>query len=63
MYRMTNSGKLFADELTYWLINAAVLKNLNARCLYIIIMHYMEQKLFFYLILTIASIGIHLRLL
>ena len=38
MYGMTNYGKLFADELTEWLLEAG-LSNLNVRCLSIKIMH------------------------
>ena len=45
-----------------WLMNKAS-KNINARCIYIIGMHQIEQKLLFYIMLMIVYIGIHLRLL
>ena len=37
--------------------------HLNYICIYIISMHQMEQKLLFYLMLMIVSIGIHMNLL
>ena len=62
MYGMTNSGKLFADYLTEWLLEAG-LSNLNDRYLSIIFMHEMDQKLFYYLILITVSIGIQMNIL
>ena len=59
---MNNSGKLFSDELPEWLIDA-VLFNLNARCLSIISVHHMDQKLLSYIMLMTVYIGIHLKLL
>ena len=40
-----------------------VLFNHNFRCLYIIIMHDMDQKLLFYLLLMIVYIGIQMKIL
>ena len=62
MYGTTNSGNLIADELTEWL-HEAFLCNHNVRCLYIIIMHQMDQKLLFYLMLMIVSIGMRIKIL
>ena len=42
VYGMTNSGKLFFDELTQLLLEAGLF-NLNVRCLSIISMHQMEK--------------------
>ena len=61
MYGMTNSGKLFADELTEWLLEAG-LYNINVRCLSIINIHQMDQKLLYYLMLMTVSIGIQMKL-
>ena len=44
MYGITNSGNLFSDELTEWLLEAGF-TNLNVRCLSIISMHQMDQTL------------------
>ena len=62
MYGMTNSGKLFADELTEWLLEAGLF-NVNVRCLSIISMHHMDQKLLSYLMLMTVSIGIQMNIL
>ena len=43
MYGMTNSGKLSADNLIEWLLEAGLF-NINVRCLSIISMHEMDQK-------------------
>ena len=56
MYGMTNSGKLFADELTEWLKKEG-LYNHNVRCQYTISMHLMDLRLLFYLMLMIVFIG------
>ena len=48
IYGMTNSGKLFSDELTEWLIEE-VLCNNNVRCPSIISMHLMDPRLLFIL--------------
>ena len=63
MYGMTNSGKLFADELIDWFIDESGFKNSNTRCLYITSMHHMELKLLFYLMLMVVSIGINMKIL
>ena len=57
MYWMTNSGKLFADELT------EVLCNHNVRCPSIISMHLMDLRLLFYLMMMIVSTGIQMKIL
>ena len=62
MYGMTNSGKLFADELIEWLLEAALF-NINVRRLSIISMHQMDQKLLCYLMLMTVSIGIQMKIL
>ena len=62
MYGMNNSGKLFADEFTEWLLEAGLF-NHNVRYLYIISMHQMDLKLLFYLMLMILSIGIQMKIL
>ena len=62
MSGMTNSGKLFADKLTEWLLKL-VLSNLRFRCLSIISMHHNEQIFLSYLMLMNVSIGILLKLL
>ena len=59
---MTNSGKLFDDELTEWLLEAG-LSNVNVIFLSIISMHQMDQTCFSYLILMTVSIAILLKLL
>ena len=58
---MTNSGKLFSDELTQWLLEAGLF-NINVRCLSIIIMNHTGKQLF-YLMLMIVSICIVMKLL
>ena len=60
VYGITNSGKLFSDELTQWLHEAGLF-NLNFRYLSIISMHKMEKNI--YLMLIIVSIGIVMKLL
>ena len=62
MYGMTNSGKMFADELTEWLIKEG-LSNHNVRCLSIISMHLMDLRLLFYLMLMILFIGTQIKIL
>ena len=62
MYGMTNAGKLFADELPEWSLEAG-LSNINVRCLSVISMHQMEQKLLYYIMLMTVYIGILLKLL
>ena len=59
---MTNSGKLFADELTEWLIEED-LCNHNVRCPSTISMHLMDLKLLFYLMLMIVYTGIQMKIL
>ena len=62
MYGMTNYGKLFAVELTEWLLEIGNF-NHNVRCLSIISMHQMDLKLLFYLMLMIVFIGIQMNIL
>ena len=62
MYGMTNSGKLFADELTEWLLEAGFIPYINVICLSIISMHQMDNFLSYLMLMTV-SIGILLRLL
>ena len=62
MYGMTNSGKLFAGDLKKGYLKQ-YLSNHNVRCLSIISMHHMDQKLFFYLMLMIVYIGIPPKIL
>ena len=59
---MTNSGKLFADELTEWIIEEGLF-NHNSRCPYTISMHQMYLRLLFYLMLMIVSTGIQMKIL
>ena len=61
MYIMTNSGKLFSDELIEWLLEA-VLSYINVIRQSIIIMHQMDQKLLSYLMFMTVYIGILLKL-
>ena len=62
MYGMTNSGKLFADELTEWLIEEAFIQS---RCMMSIYYKYAldGSKFLFYLMLMIVSIGIQMNIL
>ena len=62
VYGITNYGKLFLMSRHNGCLKQASL-NLNFRCLYIISMHKMEQKMLFYIMLMIVSIGIYLKLL
>ena len=62
MYGMTNSGTLFSDVLTEWLLEAA-LSYLNFRFISIISMQQMDQNLLSYLMLMTVSIGILLKFL
>ena len=66
---MTNYGKLFPDELTEWLIDAVLIQSKYKLPIYYKyapygtkVMHHMEQKLLFYLLLMIMYIGIILKL-
>ena len=62
MYGMTNYGKLFlVSQKNSYL--KQLLSNMNVRCLSIISMHQMDQKLLYYPMLMTVYIGIHLRLL
>ena len=60
MYGMTYSGKLFADELTEWLIEAGFIQS---QCQMSIYYKYAPDasKLFSYLMLMIVSIGIQMK--
>ena len=63
-YEMANSGNLFADELTYWLINKTRFKKSQYQMsIYYKYMHNMEQNMLFYLMLMIVYIGKNLKLL
>ena len=62
MYGMTNSEKLFADELTEWLLEVGFINHI-VRCLSIISMHQMDLKLLSYLMLMILSFGIQMKIL
>ena len=62
MYRMTNYRKLFADELTEWLLETGFIKS---QCQMYIYYKYAPDGTNFlsYLMLMIVSIGMHLKLL
>ena len=62
IYGMTNSGKLFADELTEWLIESLFIQYQLQMSIYY---KYAPDgtKTLFYLMLMIVSICIHLKLL
>ena len=62
MYVMTNSGKLFSDELTEWLLEEGFIKS---QCQMYIYYKYSpdETKLLSYIMLMTVSIGIILKLL
>ena len=61
MYGMINSGKLFADELTEWLLEE-VLCNQNVICPSTISMNLMDPILLFYLMLMIVYTGIQMKI-
>ena len=59
---MTNSGKLFADELTEWFLESGFVQYQCQMSIYY--KYALDGKIFlFYLMLMIVSIGIHLKLL
>ena len=62
MYAITNPIKLFDDDLNKWLIESGFIKYQFQMSIYY---KYApdEKKLFLNLILMIASIGIHMKLL
>ena len=62
MYDMTNSGKLFSDELTEWLLEAGFIQY---QCQMSVYYKYAPDgaKILFYLILMTVSISIVLKLL
>ena len=62
MYGMTNSGKLFADELTEWLTEAGFIQS---QCQMYIYYRYAPDgsKIVFFLMLMIVSIGIQMKIL
>ena len=60
MYGMTNSGKLFADELTEWLLEAGLIKSKCQISTYYKYAPY-GKKLLFYLILMTVYIGMLLK--
>ena len=59
---MTNSGKLFSDVLTEWLIESGLF-NHSVRCLSIISMHHMDKTLLSYIMLVTVYIGIQMKIL
>ena len=61
MYGMTNSGMLFADELTEWLLEADFIQS---KCQISIYYKYAPDgsKLLFYLMLMVVSIGIQMKI-
>ena len=62
MYGMNNSGKLFDDELTEWLLEAGFIQS---QCQMSIYYKYAPDgsKHLSYLMLMIFSIGIHMKIL
>ena len=62
MYGMTNSGKLFDDELTKWLLEAGFIQS---QCQMSIYYKYAPDgsKILFFIILMIVSIGIQMKIL
>ena len=61
MYGIDNSGKLFADELKKWLLEASLIKY---KCKMSIYYKYAQDGfVLFYLMLMTVSIGILLKLL
>ena len=62
IYGMNNTGKLFADEVTEWVLEAGFIQS---QCQMSINYMYVpdEKKLLFYLILIIVSIVINMKLL
>ena len=63
MYVIKNSGKLFADDLTEWLINEGFIQSQCQMSIYIISMHLIDLRLLFYLMLMIVSIGTQMKIL
>ena len=61
MYGMTNSGKLFADELTEWLIKEGLCSH-NVRFQYTLSIHLMDPRLLLYLILMTVYTGIEMNI-
>ena len=62
MYIMTNSGKLFADELTKWLLEAGfILYQFQMSIYYKYALD--EKKMLSYLMMMTVSIGILMKLL
>ena len=59
---MTNSGKLFADELTEWLLEVGFIQSKCQMSIYYKYAPY-GKKLLSYLMLMTVSIGILLKLL
>ena len=62
MYGMTNSGKLFADELTEWLLEAGFIQSQCQMSIYYKYAPY-GSKCLFYLMFMIVSIGIQMKIL
>ena len=62
MYGMTNSGKLFDDELTDWLLEAVFIQSQHHMSIYYKYATY-GTKIVVYLMLTTVSISILLKLL
>ena len=62
MYGITNSGKLFVDELPEWLLEAGFIKSQCQMSIYYKYAPY-GSKMLYYLMLVTVSIGILLKLL
>ena len=62
MYGMTNPGKIFADELIEWLIEAGFIQSQCQISIYRI-MHQIDLNFLFNLMLMIVSIGIQMKIL
>ena len=62
MYGMTDSGKLFADELTEWLLESGFIQSQCQISIYYKYAPYWS-KIVFYLMLMIVSIGIQMKIL
>ena len=62
MYGMTDSGKLFADELTEWLLEAGFILSQCQMSIYYKYAPY-GSKMLFYCMLMIVSIGIKMKIL
>ena len=62
MYVITNSGKLFSDELTEWLLESVFIQSQFHMFIYYEYEPYITKQLF-YIILMAVYIGILMKLL